>query len=540
MELVQYLRGFRKWIWLILVATVVGGGASLIIHTQQPSIYQAETTIAIGRYIETPNPNSAEIRTGMDLAQTYAQLVTTFNILQATIDNLNLPLASDALKRQIDVHIVTGTSLLVITVQYSDPVLTADIANSLAEQLIANSPTNLTEEQTRQLVLLDRQIQVLNIQIEENRERLELVNTELAEAANAIRANELTEHRNRLVDQINDSAATIASFSTTVANLQDRINALSIVERARVPANPAGPSVAYATLLGALVGAMLAVGLVMVLEYLDDHIRTSEAVVQILNLPVLGAITQFGGRSKSQASKRLNTHPNMANATAESYRMVCTNLLFLQSDYGKSVFIVTSPDPFEGKSTTTSNLGISLAQSGKRVVLIDADTRRPSLHEIFELPNGTGLLHGNSTVVRSLTNSDGQPNEQDIIDPLQCLQLTHIPNLYIMTSGLIPVTPAETLDSGMMQGFIEAFRASPHIDIILIDTPPALRMADASLLAGLVKADVILVLDATKTRITAAQKARWQFEAVGARIVGVVLNRVNPRDEGHGSGYYPT
>ena len=258
MELAQYIRLFRKWIWLILLAAVLAGGISFIVRTRQASSYEASATVAIGQYIELPNPNSAEIRTGMDLAQTYAELVTTYDVLQATIDNLSLSLDAEALKQTVDVRIISGTSLLVVTVGYTDPVLAADIANSLTEQLIANSPTNLTEEQQRQVAQLNEQIDGLNTQLIDSRERLAGINAELTDSTNDTRIDQLTEQRNRLVDQINDAAATIAEFSSTIANLQNRSNALNIVERARIPTDPTGTSVASATLLGALVGATLA------------------------------------------------------------------------------------------------------------------------------------------------------------------------------------------------------------------------------------------------------------------------------------------
>jgi non-specific protein-tyrosine kinase len=540
MELAQYIRLFRKWIWLILLATVLAGGVSFIARTRQPSTYEASTTIAIGRYIESPNPNSAEIRTGMDLAQTYAQLVTTYDVLQATIDNLNLSMSTDSLKRLVNVRIVSGTSLLIITVQYSDPVLASDIANNLAEQLIANSPTNLTEEQQRQVAQLNEQITALNDQLQDSRQRLSLINTELSETVDESRANQLNEQRNRLVDQINDSAATIAEFSSTIAALQNRSNALNIVERARIPTTPTGTSVANATLLGALVGATLAAGLALLIEYLDDRVRNSDNVTQLIGLPVLGSIARFGGKGQLSYHDRLITSAKMPNAVAESYRSLRTNLLFARTGDQKALFVVTSPGPIEGKTTTASNLAVSMAQAGLRVLLIDADLRRPKIHEAFNLPNKVGLttlLHANPSTVPSVAGVEYPADSDDASYLSHSVQSTDVPNLKIITSGFIPANPAEVLGSAAMQRCIEAFRASPNIDVVLVDTPPILVVADSAVLAGSVKAQTILVCDADRTRITAALKAREQLEKVNVEILGVVLNRVNPRDEDYGYGY---
>ena len=144
MELTEYIRLFRKWLWLLLVFAFIGGGVSFIANTGRPPEYTASATVSIGRFIDAPNPNTADIQTGIGLAQTYAQLIRTRDVLQGTIDTLNASLTSDQLARLFTTNILTGTSLLVINVTYNDPVLTADLANTLAEQLILRSPTNLT------------------------------------------------------------------------------------------------------------------------------------------------------------------------------------------------------------------------------------------------------------------------------------------------------------------------------------------------------------------------------------------------------------
>src|SRR5690606_2726534 len=242
MEFAQYVHLFRKWLWLIVVAAFIGGGISFIINTGQPSVYRARTIIAIGRFIEARNPEQSDIRIGIELAQTYAQIARTTDVLEATIEALNLPLSTEELNRLIETEILTGTSLLVVNVNYTDAILAADIANGLAEQLILKSPTNLTPDQLAQIDFANSQISALTAQIAQARTELDLVSSQLENATTQSEITRLTQQRNALVTQINEASATVAQFTDTVSKLQQNTNALDIVERARIPTTPSGPS----------------------------------------------------------------------------------------------------------------------------------------------------------------------------------------------------------------------------------------------------------------------------------------------------------
>jgi len=132
MEFTQYIRLIRRWLWLIVVMAFIGGSLTFIVNSGQPALYEAQTILAIGRFIEARNPEQADIRVGFDLAQTYAQLVRTHDVLQSTNDRLDLGLEVEEIEDLIETRILEGTSLLVISVTYTDAVLTADIANTLA------------------------------------------------------------------------------------------------------------------------------------------------------------------------------------------------------------------------------------------------------------------------------------------------------------------------------------------------------------------------------------------------------------------------
>jgi non-specific protein-tyrosine kinase len=536
MEIIQYLRLLKKWLWLIIILAFIVGGISFVINTSSPPVYEAQTTIAIGHFIEAPNPDSSQIRTGIDLAQTYAQILKTYDVLNGTIEALNLSMSVDDLERLISVRIITGTSLLVVKVAYTDPVLTADIANNLAEQLVKKSPSNLTPQEEAQITFANTQITDLNKQITDSRAQLDLVNKQLEVAKDQTKIDALTAQRNSIIDQINQATATLANFSNTIVTLQQRTNSIDIVELARIPTERSGNSILSSTVLGGIVGVFLAIGLALSIEYLDETIRTTEEAAQTLKLPVLSGIVRFGNR-RDNYSDRLVTKQTSMSPVAEAYRALRTNLLYQGSNGNKAVYLMTSPGPGEGKSVTAANLAVTMAQAGLQVLLIDGDLRRPRIHEIFGLNNDIGL----TTLLGAEPISSTKPNRAGSSLPfnlLDCLKFTDLPKLWIITSGFIPANPTEILSSALLKRWIDTFRSSTDIDVVLIDTPPCLMAADSAVLAATAHAEIVMVVDCGRTRRSAGIRAKEQFESLNIPIKGVVVNRVNPRDENNAYGYY--
>ena len=543
MELSQYLRLFRKWAWLIAVAAFVGGGLAYIDAVRRPTTYRAETTISIGGYIDQPNPTQYQIWTGRDLATTYAQLVRTFSILQSTIDELGLAISPDSLFSAVSTQIIDGTSLLIIGTTYEDPVVAADIANTIAEQIILQSPSNLTADQRAQIDFANSQIDDLNAQLQEARDHIELLDAQLGSGPEPGMVATLTAQRSALIDQVNDAAATIATFSSNVTALQQRTNVIDIVEPARIPILPVGGSPIRAALIGAVLGAALAVGLVLLIEYLDDKVRTAEQTAEVLQLPVLAAIQEYGSKDHPYSDMLVPT--DTWSPAAEGYRVLRTNLLFTTaSSYAGPVYVVTSAGPEEGKTVVVANLAASMAQAGMNILLVDADLRRPRIHEIFGLPNQfglTNLLFADPSGKGLATGSDVE--ESIIRNALRTsVQQTAIPRLRVITSGFIPSNPAEILGSALMRRWTEVFLTSFKVDAVLFDTAPALIAADTAVLVKALDANVLFVLNAGQTRIAAARRIREQFDLLDVKVRGVVLNRVNPREEhyryGHGYEYY--
>ena len=207
------------------------------------------------------------------------------------------------------------------------------------------------------------------------------------------------------------------------------------------------------------------------------------------------------------------------SVAAESYRTLRTNISLSQVDKPIRTLLVTSCIPKEGKSTTVANLGVTFALAQQKVLIIDADLRRPILHRIFGVPNSQGLTHTLS----------------DTVEYDQVFTPTKIPNLWVVTSGIIPPNPSELLGSQKMRLFLE--RSQKKFDMILLDSPPISSLADASVLGSIVDG-VLFVIKANMASRDLVEKDKDQLQTVGANIIGVVLNDVDIKRDGYYKYYY--
>ena len=561
MELVQYIRLARRWLWILLLAGIIGGSVSFISRISQPQMYRAQTLLAIGGFIQSPNPDQQEIRTGFDLTETYAHLVRTQDVLEATLNSVSAPLEPNDLGNMLSIRILENTTLLQLSVTYTDPILSTDLVNELARQVILASPTNLTPEQQSQVDLLSEQITSLTNEITDLRGRVSTLDLQLsADNLNDTRREELQTERTTLINQINQASSNIAQFTTTVASLQERTNSVEILETARIPERPLRQGVFTSTLLGVLIGIGLAFGFVFTYEYLNHTFHNTAEVSQTLKLPMLGVISRYGKKNSSYQEKLLIN--NISSRVPDEFRILRTNLLFsneIESD--SAIYVISSALPSEGKSITTANLAISMALSGLRVLLIDADLRRPRVHDIFRLENTLGLT-SMLTIVPSRINKPPNDNNteleetgpvydeveriqgspQQVYSPdtwRQVVQATSTENLRVITAGHSVENPTELLGSALMKRWMQIINKKANFDIILLDTPPSLGFPDATVLSASLDAKVILVIEAGRTRRESAVRMMQRFEQVNATIVGTILNQANPREESYyGYDYY--
>jgi capsular exopolysaccharide synthesis family protein len=496
MELRQYFAVIWKWLWLIALATAVAAGSTYLATRDQAPIYRTKATVMVGQVISDPDPTNVDFYTGQQLARTYADLVKREPVMQATVDALGLTMGWQSLAGRTSVQVVEGTQLLEISVTDTDPTRAQALANEIANQLIRESPTSLSEDEQRRRAFLEAQIGDLE--------------DELADATSARQMQDLRGQITTLQAQIQTWQST---YIQLMALLNDsEINYLSVVEPAVLPAAPLASTARRDIMLAAAIGLVLAVGAAFLIEYLDDTIKTPEDIARATELTTLGGIARIEGNR--YPDKLIAVHHPLS-PIVEAYRVLRTNLQFSSVDKSLRTLMVTSPAPTEGKSVTLANLAVVMAQSGLRVIIADTDMRRPVQHRIFGLSNSHGvsdaILHPNPGAAEHLLE-------------------TGVGNLWLLPSGHIPPNPAELLGSGRMAAVIEELKG--YADVVLFDAPPTLVVADAVILGSKVDG-VLMVTDAGSTRRHAATKAVEELRRVKANLLGVVLNRLSGRRNGY-------
>ncbi|MBM3131068.1 MAG: polysaccharide biosynthesis tyrosine autokinase, partial [Chloroflexi bacterium] len=290
------------------------------------------------------------------------------------------------------------------------------------------------------------------------------------------------------------------------------IDTISVSAPAEYPRFPISPNSFQNGLMGLAVGMMLGAGIAFLIEYLDDSLKSSDDVNRVLELSTLGAVARFPKNAKSA----LVAADAPRAPYAEAYRNLRTNLQFALAVDAAAAVVLSSAEPGEGKSTTIANLAVVMAQTGKRVVLVDTDLRRPVLHQIFHVPPEPGL-------------TDLFLNNQTLD---QVVRETTVPGLYLLACGKLPPNPAELLASAWMDRLIAALKE--RYDIVLFDSPPILPVTDAVLLASKTQ-HLLWVVAAGKTRTDLLRRARESLAQADTKVVGVVLNRIA---SGSGYGYY--
>ena len=456
-DLLAYLRILRRWIWLIVGISILAAATSAAVSSQLPKQYES-TTVAL------VNPKqglltSADAGVAVQLDQLVQTYAQLVNIepVRQSLISDGVPRNSVQLQKALTVKREPNTTLIDITVRDRNP----SVAFQVARNIIPAFNSSL------------------------------------------------------------DAIQTSALGKATTSRLDSMVPA-QVPPTA--PIGPVSPNILLNTAAALVAGLLISTGLVFLIERLDNRIHTEVDVRTELALTPLGSIARTVPKQPGHAPRgvmALTTMTHPMDSVSEAYKAIRTSLLFSSTDRPVRTLIVTSTAPGEGKTSTACNLAVVMAQAGNRVILVDADFRRPTLSKIFRLPDNVGL--GNLVLGdRSLDEALGD---------------TEVANLKVLATGPIPPNPSELLSSRPMAAILPQLAAAA--DFVIFDTPPVAAVTDATVLAS--KCDgVILVVEAGRTAGPAVIRTRDTLLGVNARMLGVVLNKQRSRNSSDGYYYYYT
>lgn len=580
MEIKNYLFILRRWAWLLAVGLILGSLSSYLSSRYQTPIYKSETKILIVRASQSQNSDLSYL-SNQELGQTFIQLLTTSRILEPSSEQVGFDIDPE----QIKTVPISGTQLISLQVEDTSPERAALIANTLVKVLIEendnlqSSRYKASEESlSAQIIQVQGQIDVLQEEINQltivnMQEQITKVEARIAELQSEIAQieyqvkyyenqgtnyhpapPELTARLAQLTSNLevyqgiysnlvilgkpteNGTSAHLEYLQKSLdlyqqihiqllgdleqvrlAHLQNTPTIVQI-ETASVPTKPIRPLPVQNTLLGAAVGLILAGGIVFLIEYMDDTLRSPTDVDQVLGVPVLGYIAEI---KRHDEEHHIHTSAYPQSHVAEAFRTLRTAIELLEEQPPKTI-LITSSRTGEGKTTIATNLAVIFSQSGKRVILVDADLRRPAIHTAIGIPNRLGL----TTILR------------DSIDPESVWKNfgNDSRKMHVITSGSRTPNPAELLGSDRMLHILAELRKSA--DVIIFDGPPVI-VADVQILASLMDR-VIMVLRPGKSSAEEAKSTLTQLNRSGASVMGVVFNRIPKNGANHygAYGYY--
>ena len=462
------LRILRRRSWVVILITVLFTGAAVGFGLLQTPTYQASTKILIGQTGGKVQPGTlgSDVQGLQQITQTMVEAIDSRSVAGEVIRRLDLRISpDDFLKKHLGVEQISTTQFIRVTYEASDPRQAQRVANTIGEVFS---------------------------------------------------------------DQVSGISASNGAITATVW------------ERANIPENPISPNLPLDFGVGLALGLLLGVGLAFLLDFFDDSWRSPEELERVSRVPNLGMIPKFevlkgdplrkrtleleaegqntpvsqgteAGRKSNKAGKD-SLHGNMVtllapnSAASEAFRSLRTNLSYAFFDSPPRIIMVTSPGSQAGKSTVCANLGIALAQAGKRTLILDCDLHKPMIHKVFGLRNLLGLVN---VLVK-------EHSVQKVWHEL-------LPNLKVVTTGPMPPNPAELLGSKRLSELLDENRE--NFDYILLDTPPVGVVSDPAMLAAQVDG-VFLIVDAQGTRKRVVQRSMRSLEIVEANVLGTVMNNV--------------
>jgi len=467
MELRQFFAVILRRLWLIILAIALVGGMTYYLSISTTPIYSASATLQIDYGADPRTDPYSSLRTSEQSAKTYVEMMKSPTLLGEVITALALPLSTAQLQSAINVQQLRDTQLIQVSVEDTDPARAAAIASAIANTLIQRIQSSQQARYEQGQTELDEKITALEQSIEET----QMAITSLGDPLDPKNLNmpefvrlEQTRLQSALARDQTLYVILLGSaedFRLAATRYADN---LTIFSPAEVPITPVKPRTLLNTVLGLISGAVLGVSTAFLLEYLDDTIKTAEDVTNLLDLATLGNVMRIPGIKELRDGLIALTRSR--SPLVEAYRVLRTNLQFSLVGNPSATILITSASPKEGKTTTLANLGVVMAQAGKRVILADTDLRRPTLHELFQLPREPGLTD-------LLLQED--PDVEGFLRP------TEVEGLSVLPSGPLPPNPSELLSSPRLGQVIEDLKE--RVDLVLFDSPPVLAVTDATVLA---------------------------------------------------------
>jgi capsular exopolysaccharide synthesis family protein len=493
-DLRSYLRTLHRRRWLIALVTVGVVACALVVSLLQSKVYRASAEVVL-------QPRSTE--------SVFDPSNTTGN--NRTVETEIRVLRSDDVRNAVRREIgsappvtaarVGETEAMKISAASPDAQRAARIANAYASAYIELRKNQAVGDLKAASDQIGTKITALQGQID-------ALDKRLASAAPAERAGVEATIGPRYTSLLTEQSLLSQKLDSLQVDATLKSGGVQLVSEARPPTSPASPKPLRNALAAAVVGLVLGVALAFVREHLDDSVRNKDDLARALpGIPVLGVVPLNEDWDWEHATAQLEMVRTGSTPAAEALRTLRTAIQLLGVERPLHTLQITSPAAREGKSTLLANLAVVLAASGQRVVMLDCDLRRPSLHELFGVPDDVGFT---SIFL-------GDATAQEVVQKVDIGS-----SLFLVTSGPIPANPSELLGSGRTAQFI--FDLQSEYDIVLVDSAPVLPVADAVVLAAWVEATLMVAAAGATTRGALAD-AFERMRHVDARVVGSVLNR---------------
>jgi polysaccharide biosynthesis transport protein len=482
-DLRQVIRALLRWGWTIVLLSLLGGGAGYGLASLQTPTYSATTSLLV------TTPLSSTLIDGGSRAETYRNLVESGPVLDRVILELGLGYDRRELAHNITTTVVTNTQIIQITVEDDDPGRAADIANSTARNFVSQVAT-LTVGQ------LEQTLSELQAESDALSARLDEIDAQVAELDDgATEVNALQAERLRVAQTIADLDSSIRSINE---QLVTSTTPVAVADAAVVSEDPDSPRPLLIGILGVFLGGLIGLGLVAILEFMDTKLRSDDNVEELTGARLLTTVPMTG---VSSPDGLVAVH-QPDSTTTESIRMLRAHLAGQIARGGRNVLVFTSARGEAPVSQVVGNLGVLLAQSGIKTMIVDVDLRDPMQHRLFGLPSANGLgtlLSGDDSSVAVASGTE---------------------NLEVTPAGEPTRNPSELIGSARFAEYVATARA--EAGVVLIDSPAMLVHSEA-LSAAAIADGIVLVAREGQTDRGDLQAAAEMAEADGLPLIGTVV-----------------